>query len=204
MGFKRRDFWGFVRCFLNVYIFSATSQANLYGELFPFFRITPQLRFSVWIRRSTTPVDLSSSTGAKRFLKLLDLQKSWNFFLALSDSVWSRLSFLGTPWFEIYLCNFVCSICCCGWSNFAFRNLDHLSLATKLCASFYLIRSGGARRSLFVLPRLVPFGLIGTFLLLVSKFDFVWCNSGNYEPTGRLCGACGGTRFFPQIEQISH
>ena len=42
----------------NVFMISKTSEANLYLEFFPSFRITPKLRFSVRIRRCTTPLDV--------------------------------------------------------------------------------------------------------------------------------------------------
>ena len=51
---------------LRVFIIRAMSEANLNGELFLSIRMTPYLRFGVCIRRSTTPMDLSLSSGANR------------------------------------------------------------------------------------------------------------------------------------------
>ena len=62
------------------FIISATFDANLYGVFAGSIFIIPSLLFSVCIIRSTTPMALWSSTGAKNNLILFVLQKNWTFF----------------------------------------------------------------------------------------------------------------------------
>ena len=61
---------------LNVFIFSATSEARRYGVFVLSILIIASLRLSVFIILSTTPIALWSSTGAKNNFMLLLLQKN--------------------------------------------------------------------------------------------------------------------------------
>ena len=63
----------------SVLIISATLDAILNGEIFGSIFMTPICRLGVCISRSTTPIDLLSSTGANRNFMLFDLQNNWNF-----------------------------------------------------------------------------------------------------------------------------
>ena len=65
--------YGFI---LKVLIISATLDAILNGVLFGSILMTPSRRFNVCINRSTTPMDLWSSTGANNSFMLFDLKNS--------------------------------------------------------------------------------------------------------------------------------
>ena len=62
------------RVILKVLIISATLDAILNGVLFESIFMTPSRRFNVCINRSTTPMDLWSSTGANKNYMVFNLQ----------------------------------------------------------------------------------------------------------------------------------